>query len=169
MPGRANIDWDAAFAYYAALGPSRRFGWVADRFGVSDTAVRKHAARERWAERVAALDEEAARTAERKALRSLEERQLRTIKAVEKTRDFLLSDDAPEPKWSDLAPLVKLELLIGGEATERIDVGTAKEMLAVALRFVPEERLDEAAGELRRIEEARRLHVVRSETAQSES
>ncbi len=34
------IDWDAALHHYAALGPTRTFTAVANRFGVSDTAVR---------------------------------------------------------------------------------------------------------------------------------
>lgn len=63
---RAAIDWEAAFAYYAALPPSERsYLAVATEFGVSVRTVETHGRDEQWKTRLRAIKEETrARTAE---------------------------------------------------------------------------------------------------------
>jgi hypothetical protein len=59
--GRASIDWQQAFQFYAALPPERRdYRQVAAHFGVSVRTVERHGLNERWRDRAAAIDAEAA-------------------------------------------------------------------------------------------------------------
>jgi len=39
---RPQIDWEAAFAFYVELDWERSYATVAERFGVSLTAVKEH-------------------------------------------------------------------------------------------------------------------------------
>jgi hypothetical protein len=122
--GRPKIDWAAAFAFYTALGPARSFVEVAEKFAVSDTAVRKHARAQNWAQRVRELDRQAAKEAEVRAARALEERRLRTLRTVDLARDQILErlEVGEEPaRLADLPALVRLELLLEGEPTERLE------------------------------------------------
>lgn len=65
--GRAAIDWDRAFAVYAALSPEQRsYQAIADRYGISLRTVETHGRRERWRERAEQIDREAAAEAERR-------------------------------------------------------------------------------------------------------
>jgi hypothetical protein len=60
--GRAAIDWEQAFAFYAALSaPSRSYAAVAAEFGVSVRTVETHGRGEGWRERLRAIEREAAR------------------------------------------------------------------------------------------------------------
>lgn len=63
---RAAIDWEAAFAFYAALAPAERsYRAVADEFGVSVRTVETHGRGEQWKARLRAIKEETrARTVE---------------------------------------------------------------------------------------------------------
>jgi hypothetical protein len=59
--GRASIDWQAAFQFYAALPPNQRdYRQVAVHFGVSARTVERHGLQERWRERANAIDHNAA-------------------------------------------------------------------------------------------------------------
>jgi len=59
--GRAAVDWEHAFAHYASLpAPKRSYRAVADAFGVSVRTVEKHGRTERWRDRVAQINAEAA-------------------------------------------------------------------------------------------------------------
>jgi len=63
---RAAIDWEQAFAFYAALSPAERsYAAVAAEFGVSVRTVETHGREEQWKTRLRAIKEETrARTAE---------------------------------------------------------------------------------------------------------
>src|SRR5438105_6970733 len=63
---RAAIDWEAAFAFYAALSPAERsYRAVADEFKVSSRTVETHGRNEQWKARLRSIKEEArSRTAE---------------------------------------------------------------------------------------------------------
>jgi hypothetical protein len=63
---RPAIDWEAAFAFYAALSPAERsYAAVAAEFGVSVRTVETHGRQERWQARLQAIKEETrSRTAE---------------------------------------------------------------------------------------------------------
>jgi len=61
--GRPAIAWEDAFAFYASLpAPVRSYAVVAAEFGVSPRTVEEHGARERWQERVRAIEADAAAT-----------------------------------------------------------------------------------------------------------
>lgn len=56
---RAAIDWEAAFAYYAALPPAERsYAAVADEFEVSVRTVETHGREEQWKARLRAIKHE---------------------------------------------------------------------------------------------------------------
>lgn len=119
---RSKIDWDEAFAFYAARGPTRTFGEVATKFGVSDTAVRRRAAQDEWSDRAETLDREAAQRAERAVVRDRAERIQDTIRLVDEARrrfEKQLEDPGFVVSGSDLVALVKLEQLLEGGPTER--------------------------------------------------
>src|SRR5690242_14942489 len=63
---RPAIDWEEAFAFYAALPPGERsYAAVAAEFGVSVRTVETHGRDERWKARLLAIKEETrSRTAE---------------------------------------------------------------------------------------------------------
>jgi hypothetical protein len=62
--GKTSVDWEAAFAYYAALPPGERsYAAVGVHLQVSPRTVETHGRTGRWKERLRAIDEEtAART-----------------------------------------------------------------------------------------------------------
>lgn len=131
--GRPKIDWGAAFAYYASLGPTRTFPAVARTFGVSDTAVRNHAKAEGWEEKVAALDAEAARRAEAKVVRSLEQRMADTIRVADRLRQIALDEEAaidPAVAVRSLPRYVHIELVHAGEATDRVEYAEVEQALS---------------------------------------
>jgi hypothetical protein len=131
--GRPRIDWGEAYAYFAS-DATITFVDVAEKFGVSDTAVRKHAKPEKWDERRATLQAKAVARRENGMLPTLAEINAETLRAVQKARGHLLSDGADAPKWSDLAPLAKLEQLILGQATDRVEVARVS---ALIVAFIP--------------------------------
>lgn len=65
--GRPAINWAEAFAVYASLPPDRRtYAAVAAKFKVSARTVERHGRVEKWAERIAAIDAQAAVELEKK-------------------------------------------------------------------------------------------------------
>lgn len=151
-PGtRQRIDWGQAYAYFHGLGPTRTFAAVAERFGVSDTAVRVHAKPgadfpEGWEQRSAEADRRRNGQLERKAEQGLERRNERTLAFIEayreKALEALVDEDGklkqdvaidPDDAASRMPGLVKLEQLLMGEATERNEVSFAE--LQGALRI----------------------------------
>ena len=154
MPGRPSVNYDEALAYYAALGPARTFGKVAERFGVSDTAVRRRATRDRWQERVRAIDAEAALRAKEKVTRTRAERIEDTVKLVEAARVAYARQLSQGAKVTghELAALLRIEALLEGEATDRVDYATFRDALTLALGRVATEERDSVLAELRALE-----------------
>jgi hypothetical protein len=126
--------------------------------------VRKHARAENWETRVRELDRQSATEAQALAVRSLEERRLRTLRTVDLARDQILErlELGDEPaRLADLPALVKLELLLEGEPTERFEqnvemivtglIGAVRTAVAeVGLSVEQAERLERSiANELR--------------------
>jgi hypothetical protein len=129
--GSPRIDWDAAFAYYAAE-PTRTYAEVAETFNVSTTSVAKHSKAERWADKREAIQSQARERAGEKIVRSRAERIADTIELVDLVRQKLLADVKAgelDAKLGDAAPLVKLEALLEGEATDRIDLAEVQSLL----------------------------------------
>jgi hypothetical protein len=121
----ARLDWDAALAYYIGLGPTRTFVAVAERFGVSDTAVRKQARVRGWASAVGEADRRAAAELQDFAIRDRVARIADTLRIIDFARTELLEQlqkgDA-EVRLADLPNLARLEALFEGEATDRIEL-----------------------------------------------
>jgi hypothetical protein len=122
---RAKIDWDEAFAFYAGLGPTRTYGEVASKYGVSEAAVRKRAVGNSggtWRERAETIDQQAAKKAEAWVIRDRAERIADTIRIVEGAR-LRFAQQLGDPEFtisaSGLVDLVKLEQLLEGNPTER--------------------------------------------------
>jgi hypothetical protein len=158
--GRGRIDWDAAYVYYAGLGAARSFGKVARKFGVSDVAVGKHAAKHGWESRAGKIDAKTRQEVEARVVRDRAARLADTINLVDEARlevlDKLESGDI-DVKISDLSSLIKLELLIEHEVTDWIETTEVRQVIAtvfeIAGRFVaPEQRpaLLEALGAMMR-------------------
>jgi hypothetical protein len=142
--GRGRIDWGAAFQFYAELGPIRSFGKVSRRFGVSDVAVGLHARKNGWAERVQAIDAQVQKKVDALVVRDRAVRLADTIAVIDQARQEMLGKlqkgDA-DVKLSDLPALIKLELLIEGEATDRIETTEVQQVISnvfvIAGRFIP--------------------------------
>jgi hypothetical protein len=149
---RSGIDWEAAFGYYAALGPARSFSATGRKFGVTQEAVGQFARRHGWAERVAELDAKTRVELDERVVRSRAVRLAETIELVDLARTEVLERlraGEAEVKLADRPALVKLELLLEGEATGRIEVAEVRTVvhavIAIAGRFIPQDRRSEFA------------------------
>lgn len=117
-----------AFDYYVSLGASRSHQAVADRYAVSKRAVTKLATKERWRERVHALEREARRAADERALETLEAMNTRHLKALkivqgkalEALKSTSLSSAMEAVRALDIS--IKQERVIRGEPGDRAAV-----------------------------------------------
>ncbi len=126
-PQRTRIDWGAAKAFYVTLDTTERsFARVAREYRVTALTVRKHAHREGWVELAAKLDASGAAKALANAVRTIEERNARTVKLTEGLRDRAiekLNEIDPNVAVRALPRYLPIEQLIAGEATSRIEIG----------------------------------------------
>ena len=114
-----------AFSYYLGLGSQRSYQRVADEFGISKRAVTKRADRDRWQERLAAIETEARHRSDEKAVETLEEmsdRHLRSLrivqgKALEALRALPLGTAMEAVRALDMS--IKQERTIRGEPSDR--------------------------------------------------
>lgn len=118
--GKTSVDWEAAFAYYAALPPgARTYAAVAAHFNVSARTVETHGRTGGWKQRLRAIDAEtAARTVDVLADARVEEvnKMRRLIEAsliayAERLRDGMRMAPA------DLERLNRLSLALIDETT----------------------------------------------------
>ena len=117
---RAAIDWEAAFAYYAALPPPERsYAAVAAQFAVSVRTVETHGRQEQWKDRLEAIKEETrSRTAE-----ALTEARVEEIEKLRRLIDASLVGYAEQLRGgmrmtpADLERLNRLSLALIEEAT----------------------------------------------------
>jgi hypothetical protein len=110
--GRAAIDWDAAFAFYAGLPPvERSYRAVATHFGVSTRTVETHGRRDRWRERSRRIDREARVVAERRIGKTRAEQIANVLELIGASlngyREQLQDGEVPF-RPADLPRLVKL-------------------------------------------------------------
>jgi hypothetical protein len=135
--GRAAIDWEAAFGFYASLpAESRVYAAVASRFGVSQRTVETQGRRNRWRERVREIEAAAARQADEQLGRARADQLAdfhRLIEATCVSYARQLASGQVRVRASDIAALIKVSLLLHGEPTERVEGLTASEEW-VALR-----------------------------------
>jgi hypothetical protein len=157
--GRNRIDWDAAFTYWASMPRAvRSFGKVAKKFEVSDTAVRKAAERDRWLARVSEIDRKASVAVERRVIREHEVRIAETLEIIDGLRQQLRERAKAGDvviDITDFVQLMKLEQLLEGDPTERIEMTEVRAVVLAVYRtagaFVPKERRAEF---LQRLDEA---------------
>jgi len=142
-----------AYADYLALGPGRSYQALAERYGVSKTAVVNRAKKERWRDRIAELERQALERAEKKAVDEMEavrERHLTEARFLQARALQVLKDQPPERAVRAAAALSiawKHELLLLGEPTERqasIEEITKREIATLLVRVDDD---DEAAAE----------------------
>jgi hypothetical protein len=143
-PGaRRRYDYDAAFAYYVALGLARSLAAVREEFGMGYRALERACSKERWVERAHAIDAEAAKRAEKKLIRERSERIADTLRIIDAARakfasqlrlsDFRLTG-------SDFVGLMKIEALLEGAPTERHAAWTVEAIDAEIARLTAELR-----------------------------
>lgn len=113
----ARIPAEAAFEYYAKLGPKRSYRAVADRFGVSKQSVTKLAQRNDWQGELEKVEKEAQDSAVQRARESLDamnERHLQMLRVVQRKA---------------LEALQAMPLTTAMEAARALDMSIAKERL----------------------------------------
>jgi hypothetical protein len=124
--GRPAIDWEQAFVYYASLPrESRTYQLVADAFAVSRRTVENHGRLEHWAERIGAIEVEAAAKADGELGRAWAERIAdidRLVEASFLTYAQQLRSGAVRITASEFVGLAKLLLHLHGEPGERIEL-----------------------------------------------
>ncbi len=116
---------DDAFAYYVALGPGRSYRALADHFGVSKRGIVNVAAREKWRERLEAIEHSTQERVDQRLGEGLEEMQLRHLKllrgiagrAAKAIQEYPLTSGMEGMRAAEM--VIKLERVIAGEATER--------------------------------------------------
>jgi hypothetical protein len=123
--GRPCIDWQQAFTYFAGLSPGERsYRVVAEHFDVSWTTVKKWAHRDRWEERAAQMDAEAAARVRHQQVRSLAERMETVIRLAEGTMaryaERLTAGDV-RVTAQDVVALAKLQLVLEGRPDTRVE------------------------------------------------
>ncbi|MGH9363380.1 MAG: hypothetical protein ACRD2T_15840 [Thermoanaerobaculia bacterium] len=123
-PVRKRIPLEA-FEYYVSLGPARSYQAVAEKYGVRKRSVVKHAAKERWQERLHEIEEKARKAGEEKAQEELEAIRRRHLKgmrfiqakAIETLKSSSLENAADAARAYTAA--VREERVILGEPTDR--------------------------------------------------
>ena len=114
-----------AYSVYLALGTERSYQALAERYGVSKTAIVKRAKKERWQQRLSDLDRQARERAEEKAvdeMGAVRERHLKEARFLQSRALTALKNLPPEKGIRAAAALNiawKHELLLLGEPTER--------------------------------------------------
>jgi hypothetical protein len=115
---------DDAFDHYVALGKTRSYKAVAERYGVTKRAVTKCAEREKWAERLEKIEQESRERGDKKLIDQLDEireRHLVTIRAMmgralSALKQYPLTSGMDAMRAAEMA--IKLERLVVGEPTE---------------------------------------------------
>lgn len=137
------VDWERAFEYYVGLGDLRTLAEVARHFEVRPATVVHQAKKRGWAERLDEIERKARAETDKRLVRSKALRDADTLRIIDAARarfasqlqraDFRMTG-------SDFVGLIKLEQLLEGEATERVELGEVRiiveAVLGVARLFV---------------------------------
>lgn len=116
---------EGAFEFYVGLGSGRSYQAVAQKYGLSKRSVVKHAARERWTERLEKVQEEARAESDKRLAEDLAEmherhrKMLRAVasRAVAAIKEHPLSSGMEGVRAAEL--VIKLERILAGESTAR--------------------------------------------------
>lgn len=143
------VDRDEAFAYWAGLGPDRKYAQVARFFGCAESSVKRWAREEGWVARLEELEAEQRAKTDALVVKSWEERKRDTLEIVQLARSQFrqqLVEKGYVLDAKELAALLRIEALLEGQATERVDVqlrveiaATLRETVTIALDFIPTE------------------------------
>lgn len=109
-----------AFEYYYSLGGARSLQQVAKKFTVSETSARKWSAAFNWQERVVQRDIEISKGLEKKTNTTILNEKANYRRIIRDAIRGIGEIKITNPK--DLDTLVKLDLLLMGEATEKSDL-----------------------------------------------
>jgi hypothetical protein len=149
----SRVDWERAFEWWAAGG--RTYSEVAGEFGVTKRSVERAAAKHGWQDRRAAIERKARAEADKLLVRERTERVADTLRIIDAARTRFagqLRTSEFRLTGSDFVGLIKLENLLEGEATERIEPQQVRSIVlavfTVAGRFVPAERREEFLTEM---------------------
>jgi hypothetical protein len=113
-----------AFAFYVALGPARSYDTVAEHFKVHKRTVVRSAAREKWPERLAAIEKKTREIVDSKLAEDRSEMDLRHRKLLRAMasrvasalQQYALTTGAEAFKGAET--VIKLERLLAGEPSE---------------------------------------------------
>ena len=148
-------DWEDAFKQWVDMGPGRTLTTLAKRLGADKRTVQRHAAENDWEGRLARIEVEVRKQTDKILVRERSERVADTLRIIDAARTKFagqLRISEFRLTGSDFVGLIKLEQLLEGEATSRIDVGEVQALLGVVLeifqRRMPAGELPAAMGEL---------------------
>lgn len=149
-----------AFEIYVAMGQDRSYQALADQFDCTLRAIAYVASREKWQEKLKAIEEEARVKGEAKLVETLEqmnERHLRTMrvvqaKALEALKSMPLGSASEAIRALDLA--IKHERTIRGEPSERTAVTIEDAIKREYGRWVEQADLSELTEEVEEEEDA---------------
>ncbi len=168
MGARNHYDWEAAFQQWAGLGHARSYQKVADLLGTKKKTVMLAAHRLGWQARLEAIESAAAAEADSRRVRDRADRIQDTIRIIDASRSKFatqLLNSSFRLTGSDFVGLIKLEALLEGDPTGRVEISEVTSVLStvfvIAGRYVPAEQraqfmaeLDEALGGLLDLGEA---------------
>lgn len=141
-----------AFQFYVSLGAGRSYQAVADKYGVSKTAVVNCAEKEQWQERLVNVEREARQRSDQRAIETIEAmnaRHLKTMqviqgKALEALRVISLDSAIDAVRALDMS--IRHERLIRGEPSERTAVSVEDTIRKHYERWMSEEEADDSSN-----------------------
>lgn len=156
---KETLRHNEAFEFYYSLGENRSYLKVADKFDTSKTTVYKWAKQFNWNERVQQRDIEIAKKLEKKTNTTVtnEKARYRTIvkAAINDFAKRLHEEEIEVNSVLDLERLVKLDLLLMGEPTDRTEGGETKNEYNISQQIVEDPESRELFKQLYR----RRIHA----------
>ena len=108
-----------AFDIYYAMGATRGYKGLAQRFGVSKRSIVKVATREKWQERITELERKARERSDNKLLESIEAMHTRHIKTLQAVHARALEALRSMPLESAMQAVRAIEIVIREERVAR--------------------------------------------------
>ncbi len=145
-----------AFETYVAMGAERSYQALAQKLRMDKRSIVRHAGKERWAERLAKIQEEGRASTDRKLasdLQAVRERQLQQARFLQGQALKAMKDASPKEAVKVATALHigwKHELLLLGDPTERSELSVeevTKREIQTLLRRVEVDAGEDADGE----------------------
>jgi hypothetical protein len=124
---------DDAFQQYVNLGPTRSYDALAKRLGVAKRSITRLAARERWQERLAAIETQARERLDEKLVETIEAVNARHVKVFRAVLAKGLQALSAMPLSSAEAAVRAIEVAVRGE---RLVLGEPSDRSAVSFEEV---------------------------------